>query len=189
MFSSIPGLYLLEACHIPAPLPSCNNQRCLQKLTNVPEGGGRRGQHLPQLRATALSQRWYLPERGKRKEVGWERNQTSFPSIKVLTHPVIENRNCLREKSRHLDNPETTDLPEMARNRLSSGKQQKGRDGDQRREEASLCLWDPVMSSQGSTGPHPQEGVFAEVQCMRKNTSTLSPVSELRLLIVLNALT
>lgn len=85
IFSSIPGPYLLEASHILAPLPSCNNQRCLQKLTNVPDGGGRRGQHLPRLRATALSQRWYLPERGKR-EVVWERNQMSFLSIKVLTH-------------------------------------------------------------------------------------------------------
>lgn len=155
VLSSVPGLYLLEASHIPAPLPSGNNQRCLQKLTNVPEGGGRRGQHLPQLRATALSQRWYLPERGKR-EVGSERNQMSFLSIKVLTSHW-EQKSPERKNQGTWTTQKRPTCPRRPGTDCLREKQQRGGEGDPRREGASLCLRDTATASQGSTGPVPRK--------------------------------
>lgn len=51
MFSRIPGFYPLEDSHTHSLLPSCDNQKCLQILLNVPEGVGM-GRSSPCLRTT-----------------------------------------------------------------------------------------------------------------------------------------
>ena len=51
MFSRIPGLYSLDASHTGSSPPSCDKQKCLQKLSDVPGGVGM-GRNNPWWRTT-----------------------------------------------------------------------------------------------------------------------------------------
>lgn len=94
-----------------------------------------------QLRTTALRVRGASAWKGRQRR--WGERETRCPVQASMSRPTQSLRTEIASgKSAGTWITQRLDaLPEMAENRLFSGKQQKGRDGDQTRGEESLCLW------------------------------------------------